>query len=258
MPGCLSDVHAKLRRARAHLLDLAPYADAINKACVDALSYDYDKETREHVTRISAVPEVPDEFTLILGDAIHNTRSSLDHLAWQIIYALKKKPVEGKGGTAFPIKQRIPRPDKSGRALPQLNPQVPVKVRRLLDDVQPYKRTHPRNHQLAILANLDNADKHHGLLTSVVGLTGAGWFGEWDLTEFNGGPYQPGDEVCRFVLPEGEPEADFKPSLQFKVRIAEECVRALSVSFGAGELIEDYSLRYIEKEVLPRFAYLFA
>lgn len=46
-----------------------------------------DLERGEATFYVNSVPSVPDHISLILGDAIHNLRSTLDHLAWAVVMA---------------------------------------------------------------------------------------------------------------------------------------------------------------------------
>lgn len=41
---------------------------------------------------VAGVQPVPDDIKLVVGDAIHNLRSSLDHLAWQLVEATDPAP----------------------------------------------------------------------------------------------------------------------------------------------------------------------
>jgi hypothetical protein len=193
---------------------------------------------------------VPHDLSAIVGDAIHNLRVSLDHLAWQLVVSTGKTPVAGPGGTSFPIY-------KTARLThPQINPGVSMEVRDLLDEVQPYQRMYPANHELAVLHGLDISDKHHKLLVTVVGALGAGWWGEAELIEFNRGPYADGDEVCRFTYSDSRSKREFRPGIMFTVCLNDPAAGAWKESLNVAMLVRR-SLRYVESEVLPRFERFF-
>jgi hypothetical protein len=118
--------------------------------------------------------------------------------------------------------------------------------------VQPYKRTKPAHHELAILHQLDISDKHHELLIVVVGTRNLGWFGEVNLVGFNPGPYDDGDEVCRFTYSDTYSEYEFDPVIGFTVCLDEPAAGPWKESMGAANLVRR-SLRYIEEEFFPRF-----
>src|SRR5258708_16555502 len=93
----VSRVRLKIKSAEKHIEDLEiaiqrfigskPYKIGAKPHPVVAI---------EHTTLfIEEVKPVPNDIALILGNAIHNLRSALDHLAWQL--------VEAGGGT--PIKK---------------------------------------------------------------------------------------------------------------------------------------------------------
>jgi hypothetical protein len=48
------------------------------------LRREYDREEGAIIFRIEKIVEVSDDWSLIAGDAIHNLRGALDHLAWQL------------------------------------------------------------------------------------------------------------------------------------------------------------------------------
>jgi hypothetical protein len=98
---------------------------------------------------------------LVAGEAIHQLRSSLDHLAWQL--------VEANGGTpgthtGFPIHE-VPPKDK--RAFTAKVKGMSTSAENLVEATQPY---HSRNDGLWKLSKLDNFDKHNLLLVVGYGL----------------------------------------------------------------------------------------
>lgn len=224
----------------------------IQADCQKAIVRERDDERTEHIFRLDRVPAVPPSLSAIIGDAIHNLRVSLDHLAWQLVKATGGTPKIGKDGTAFPIHEQPLTPDRWGRTRPQINPGIPKKMRELLDEVQPYKRPKPAHHDLAVLHSLDISDKHHQLLVAVVGIRGLGWRGEVGLTAFNRGPYNDGDELFRFSYSDDHSKQDFDPVIGFTVCLDEPVAGPWRASMGAGPLVRR-SLHYIEEEVLPRF-----
>jgi len=188
----------------------------------------------------------------ILGDAIHNLRTALDHLAWQAVIAASGKP---NGGTSFPILSVPPTADQCGRTRPQIPPSIPRELRNILDKLQPYKGTHPADHPLSVIHHLDIVDKHRKLFLTVVGVTDIGFFvGPYDLVKkFNIGPYRNGSEICRFTGPnDSGSEYEFQPAITFAVRLNEPAGGSWASTMSAGNLIRR-SLAYIEDEVIPGF-----
>jgi hypothetical protein len=249
----LSGVLVKIDRAKAHLNDFDRRARRVEDACRKAIVRERDEQRSEYVFRFNRVPAVSAVLSAIIGDAIHNLRVSLDHLAWQLVIATDGTPSTGRDPTSFPIMETPPAADRYGRTRPQINPGVPKKLREILDEVQPYKRPKPEHHELAILHRLDISDKHRELLVAVIGVQSLGWFGEITPTGFNPGPYDNGVEVCRFPYSNTNSENDFNPVMTFSVRLNEPAAGPWSLMLGAADLVRRRPLRYIEEEVLPRF-----
>jgi hypothetical protein len=247
--GDLSGVLLKIDRATAHLNDLDRRAERIEEACRKAIVRERDEQQSEYVFRFNRVPTIPVVLSTIIGDAIHNLRVSLDHLAWQLVIATGGTP---STRTTFPILEAPPSADRSGSTRPQINPGIPEDLREILDEVQPYKRPKPAHHELAVLHRLDIIDKHRELLVTVLGVEGVSWWGETDPTTFNSGPYSDGAEVCRFPSSSTKSEDQFHPVMSFIVRLNEQAAGPWSRSFGAADFVRRRLLRYIENEVLPR------
>jgi hypothetical protein len=110
----------------------------------------------------------PDDWSLQLGDAIHNLRASLDHA----VYAA----TGGAGGTKFPIARSESEFEKRG---PPTIAKAPAAVRELIEKAQPFDTApdDPESAPLSFLAEPSNADRHRELTTvaAKVGLPGFGW-----------------------------------------------------------------------------------
>ena len=112
----LSVVLVKIYRAKTHLDDFDAQAKLITGACRKAIIRERDEQRSEHVFRLDRVPAVPPMLSAIIGDAIHNLRVSLDHLAWQLVITTGKQPNKN---TSFPIRKTARRPDSGGCTYPQ-------------------------------------------------------------------------------------------------------------------------------------------
>ena len=246
----MSGVYVKVDRAKAHLKDFDTQSRPIINACRQALTRVYDEEQSEYVIRLDPVPEVPTVLSAIIGDAIHNLRVSLDHLAWQLVIAAEETP---NRNTEFPMRKVQPGPDDFGLSLPNIKPGIPEGMRRVLDEVQPYKREKPTNHDLLTLHNLDISDKHHQLLVAVLGIHNntIGWWGDLTLTKTNLGPYDQDSEICRYTS-----STEDEPKMDFAVRLNDSAAGPWGTMLGAADLVRR-SLTYIEDEVFPRFTHFF-
>lgn len=237
-PG-LAGVFLRIERAERHLADFDRQVQEIAAACRKAVTIEKDEQRSELVFRLDPVPVLSDELSLIIGDAIHNARVALDYLAWQLVLVAGGTP--GKE-TSFPV---LDRQKKS-----VIKPAIPVGAEKLLDQVQPYHQSQPWNHELAVLHELDIADKHHELLVAILATDMMGWRGDAEPAMVNSGSYDRYPEVCRFKCAGAPP--GFRPTLNFTVRSNQPEAGAWGKCLGASRLIRR-SLEYVEREVIPRF-----
>ena len=151
---------AKLRRADLHLQEL-------NEEIGDYVAEDHSRKvsTYDEAKQLSElrieVGEPPNDllWSVILGDFLHNVRSALDHLVWQLVL-LAGKQQPGRQHQ-FPIamtKESYERPDGlRDRCLAG----VAEEHRAIIDRVQPFRLGDDvSDHSLAHLRRLSNADKH--------------------------------------------------------------------------------------------------
>jgi hypothetical protein len=96
----------------------------------------------------------PPEWSLVVGDALHNARSALDHFAWQLV-DMHGGPVER---SRFPFKDE---PGGFGDELRRALPKVPVQVREQVKLLQPWRGG---DEKLWMLHHLDIVDKHRLLV----------------------------------------------------------------------------------------------
>jgi hypothetical protein len=234
----------KIDRAKAHLDDLEAQVRLIDAACQKAIIRERDEQRAEHIFRLAHVPAISSNLCAIIGDAVHNLRASLDHLVWHVVKTTGGTPRVGPRGTSFTILDQPGRPFSG----------ISKELWDLLDEVQPYKRPKPANHELAVLHKLDIIDKHRELLVAVIGIRGGGlgWWGGADVSAFNSGPYGDGDELFRFIHSDTQSGYEVQPIVRFTVCLNEPAAGPLRHSLGAAQLIR-HSLAYIEREVLPRF-----
>jgi len=114
----------------------------------------------------------PLRFSVICGDTVHNLRSALDHLVWQLVLSEGRKRPGSRN--FFPIYtdfddfiREVRSRKKKSRPGPLegINPKGDAWT--FIEDLQPYKRRElgmdPRAHQLAVLNRLSNTDKHRTL-----------------------------------------------------------------------------------------------
>lgn len=128
-------------------------------------------DRREHVFIWENYTPTPETFGLIAGDAIHNLRSSLDHLAVGLANAGADKQgvvmtPEEVATIQFPIVKAESEFVKQSKKLLYVDPQAIAYIK----SVQPYVRlpANPERAPLRVLSDLDNADKHRLITTAAL------------------------------------------------------------------------------------------
>jgi hypothetical protein len=152
----LDGVWAKLRRAEAQLDEF----QAILTAYIKQYEYTFarDKQPREggwyHVRVV--MPDPPLDYGVLVGEYIHNLRSSLDHTVWQLVILNGRRP---RGSNQFPVARSLAgwRKALCRHQLLGVSSQHAALIRRF----QPFHRgDRAKYHPLATLTSLSNEDKH--------------------------------------------------------------------------------------------------
>lgn len=126
----------------------------------------FERDRSEYVVVGEVTEPIPDpvRWSLILGDALHNLRSALDHLVWQrVVLNTGKKggrsnlyPIATSGARYWSI-TKDGRQSLRDRALKGVSDEH----RALIDALQPYRAREPdKAHFLVTLQALSNQDKH--------------------------------------------------------------------------------------------------
>ena len=112
------------------------------------------------VLRVSELPPM-EKMSLVLGDALHNFRSSLDFLVWSLSNLDGRSPAHPRS-VYFPCvldKKSWPKKSKSLEA-------IPINFLNRIADVQPFNANGEIT-PLQLLVELSNQDKHREILSSI-------------------------------------------------------------------------------------------
>lgn len=159
MAADLSGVWAKIARAEEHLALL----DAEVRAFIEgdpqpiSLSIPYlDTDSGWHLVYGVVEREPPPRLGIILGDVLHNVRSALDHLVWQLVLLNGSTP---NRDNAFPMAFREDGWDdaiRKGRLRGVCKTHIET-----IKKVQPYHGPNgPERTYTGMLSTLSNVDKH--------------------------------------------------------------------------------------------------
>jgi hypothetical protein len=154
----------KLDRAAYHLQTLNDFICTWQNAKPLTVSGHHEADKAVYVYRLE-IPPIQGGGAIIIGDILHNLRSALDHIAWQLALLSTPSPHDK---TEFPIFWQ--NDNRTNGIIKRLLQNVPDDARKVIEALQPYATPNPRTHPLWLLQELSNRDKHR-LLT----LTGAQW-----------------------------------------------------------------------------------
>ena len=230
MQSRIHGIRLKIERAKKHIrdLDIAIQAFVLDKP--------YRLEVKphpvaqiEHTTLyVAEVKPIPDEISLTVGDAIHNSRSALDHLMWQL--------VESGGGTPdrntyFPICDSA---QQYASAMGNREIQkITAEARNIIESVQPCVTS---DQTLWLIHQLDILDKHRLLLTVVAAMDKWGVDAAKGITMwFDGYRYIPlvaGYEIANL------------PTSTYERQAHEDFKLGIDIAFGESEIPEGELVLY--------------
>lgn len=169
------------------------------------------------VTDPVTLPEIDPRLNTIIGELLHDLRSALDHLAWQLVLNAGGTPTDD---TKFPIE--APTTNLQGKqGNPGVAGGVSRKAKTLIASAQPYKwGTRYREHPLWLLHKLWNIDKHRyviakGTFGSYVFPLGAPTFRFTSKLD-NATPHS-----AKFLLVPDDPRVDVNANATVEVAIHE-------------------------------------
>jgi len=163
----LASVHAKVDRAEFHLNEINAALKVVwgSKPEADHIATKINPYWYEVGVTVPEVEPVRPTLPLMIGDCIHNLRSALDHLAWQLSVN-NNAPLSAAEKTFFPI--CLTKSGKAGfdklvktRIMPFVSPAALAAI----EESQPYAAYDiPEEADIWVLHKLDIVDKHRLLL----------------------------------------------------------------------------------------------
>lgn len=156
MGASLSGPELKVWRAKKHLEEVEELLQRFTESDPYELVAENDPETGRREVKVARAEAIPAGIGLAAGDCIHNLRSALDHLIWQLVVANDGNPEDLQ--TAFPV-WRTEADFVSAKPGPAKG--ISKQALDLLYGLKPYKGG---NDALWRLHRLDIVDKHRLLL----------------------------------------------------------------------------------------------
>jgi hypothetical protein len=234
----LALIRVKVERAEQHIRDVEVARQRFFDSKPYRIESEYNSQTGQTLYKVFDLQPPPVDIGLIAGDAIHNLRSALDHLAYQLILINGGTPDKQTG---FPIWQL------STDYQAQRHRRVKGMAQSAIDAIDvtyPYKGG---NDMLWAIHYLDIADKHHALLITFVNVSRVsfeipsnlffgrggvkGSVGGFSVPSGIGRPLKDGDVV--FIR---EPDMHYEPDI------------TLDVAFTNPEIVEGHPILVILQE----------
>lgn len=167
----LAEAWAKLRRAEDYANGLDRDISAYEND-PDTVAYKIDHESAQQLirARIAHPPPLVD-WGLRIGDCVHNARTALDYVAWQLAETHSPtRPMPDKN-TMFLITDTAP---AVSARVPSRLKWIEPSARAAIQAANPHATTNPHGKFIGLLDALDIADKHKLLTLTVVHAEGAG------------------------------------------------------------------------------------
>jgi hypothetical protein len=163
----LDGAHLKRRRANEHLDTLNERISRFFGDHAYAIGCEFNPEASEFRLYATGYDDVPlREWGVHIGDCLHNLRSALDHLTWQLaLLHLKRAPTETEAPSIqFPIESDSGRFERA-----KVRQFVSGPHFEMLAGLQPYPRGDRAPYNvLAMLQRLSNVDKHRVINAAAV------------------------------------------------------------------------------------------
>jgi hypothetical protein len=168
----LRGAETKLNRAREHMHSLGAEIQSFGQRHPQPvrLAIRDDPSLQLIPLMVESVTHPEPFMGAIVGDALHNLRSALDYMAWELVghgtESEKRRVTESASQIVFPI---ISGPSKRGLSaekyfeavLPNMLPGIDIVHQRIVRQHQPYRwGDRVERHPLALLQTLSNTDKH--------------------------------------------------------------------------------------------------
>jgi hypothetical protein len=173
----LSGVYLKLDWANTHLQTLRKKLETFEKGNPAPFGFRTEETSRpdksvEYVLYAIVRETPPADLAPVIGDVLHNVRSALDHL----VYELAPPRVRKKRKTQFPI---FTDECRFKVISPPYIEGITGDERTLIERVQPYNASPvPQNDPLAVLSELSNLDKHRLLVPVIAAVSNTNvWVG---------------------------------------------------------------------------------
>jgi|SRR5215212_2196849 len=150
----------RLDRALQHLQSLEAEDRRWREGNPYRIIHELDPQTSKKLVRVEVLSQPSVRLGLLIGDCLHNLRSALDNLAYELAVAYTGDPLPDAVATRSEFPILGDRPMKAGerqRKIGGIHPDAQT----IIEGLQPYQRgQHYAVDPLWVLHELSNIDKH--------------------------------------------------------------------------------------------------
>jgi len=158
LPVKATGIHLRIERTKHHFEELKVIVGEFQVSEPYTIGAKHHPDTRKLIYYVSGVAPMPPLVPVLVGEVLHGFRTSLDHMAYQLVVAAGGTPSKQ---SAFPV----------FKDAAEYKAQSPGKVKGMRKDMidainalELYKGG--KGHQFWVLHELNNIDKHRLLLTA--------------------------------------------------------------------------------------------
>ena len=153
----------KIERAKHHVRDLHEKIDEYLALKPVEFWISQSKKPPQRTVYTKAEPPIPEVFGLIVGDAVNNMRSALDHICFAMVNGASMG-TKDRRLVGFPFAKDAN--DLNATIAQRKMDLAPVRVINELHALEPYPAG---DKYLNAIQGLSNSDKHHSIMTAVTG-----------------------------------------------------------------------------------------
>jgi hypothetical protein len=153
-------VRVKIKRAKKHLAELEACAEPYRDVYAHVILAKDKFKIPQHVSDLRKLPVVSFEMLAIAGDVLHNLRSALDHLIYQLVLVRNPRvSTTARTKSSFPIGKDLHGYESLRGKIKGL---IELRALKFIDSLKPYKGGNPA---LWKLHESNNIDKHRRLIS---------------------------------------------------------------------------------------------
>ncbi|MBI1954902.1 MAG: hypothetical protein HYS38_00750 [Acidobacteria bacterium] len=217
-PHPLAGIREKLKRAEENIINLEREINLFLDYGGYGSVSDNNVQAIEKLRELHLGREVPIRFSVLAGEIIHQMRSALDHLAWQ----LSNKTYREKCPAAieFPIFKKDPTKENKTKEYTRKVQGISPPAQAIIESLQPYKGNAPGNHLLQIIHEMDITEKHRELIF-ITGTFRHIQYPGWQFPGNRGSVFQGDAKFPYFGITKFDPKVDVRGQIAAQVAFAE-------------------------------------